>query len=88
MLADPQVQYREMVREVTHHTAGTLRIANTPLRMSRSESGIKGPPPDFGGDTAAVLHQLLGMNADEVAAMAANGIVSTEGGPDVEQLLK
>ncbi|MBN9492033.1 CoA transferase [bacterium] len=88
MLADPQVQYREMVREVTHPTAGTLRIANTPLRMSRSESGIKGPPPDFGGDTAAVLHQLLGMNADEVAAMAANGIVSTEGGPDVEQLLK
>ncbi len=88
MLDDPQVKAREMVREVTHHKAGTIRIANTPLRMSRSESGIKGPPPDFGGNTAEVLGELLGIGADEVAAMVANGVVCVEGGPDVEALLK
>lgn len=88
MLDDPQVQYREMVREITHHEAGTIRIANTPVRMSRSESGIKGPPPDFGGNTAEVLNELLGLSPDDVAALEEAGIVATHGGPDVSQLLK
>ena len=33
MLNDPQVQAREMVRDVTHPTAGTIPIANTPFRL-------------------------------------------------------
>ena len=83
MLADPQVKAREMIREVTHPLAGTIGIANTPLRMSRSESGIKGPPPDFGGDTSDVLAELLGLTGDEVAALESRGIVATSGGPDI-----
>jgi CoA:oxalate CoA-transferase len=72
-----------MIREVTHHTAGTIPIADTPLRLSRSETGIKGPPPDFGQDTAAVLEELLGLTNSEVAALEAEGIVATSGGPDI-----
>ena len=86
MLANPQVQARDMVQEVTHHTAGTITISNTPVRMSRSESGIKGPPPDFGQDTVAVLEEFLGLRADEVAALEARGVVFTEGGPDLSQI--
>ncbi|MCC7364275.1 MAG: CoA transferase [Dehalococcoidia bacterium] len=84
--ADPQVAHREMLRDVTHPVAGTVRIANTPIRMSRSESGIKGPPPSFGQDTATVLGELLGLSPDDVAALEAAGIVATTGGPDISRI--
>ncbi len=72
-----------MVREVTHHIAGTIPIANSPVRMSRSETGIKGPPPDLGQDTVAVLAELLGLGNDEIEQLIASGTVATEGGPDI-----
>jgi CoA:oxalate CoA-transferase len=84
---DPQVRHRGMIREVTHRTAGALPIANTPVRMSRSESGIKGPPPDFGEHTAEILRSFLGLDADAINDLSRRGIVATEGGPDVESLL-
>lgn len=84
--ADPQIAHREMLRDVTHPTAGTIRIANTPLRMSRSESGIKGPPPDFGADTIAVLRELLGLSEADIEGLRERGVVATEGGPDVSQI--
>jgi CoA:oxalate CoA-transferase len=83
MVNDEQVRHRGMIREVTHATAGTIPIANTPVRMSRSESGIKGPPPSFGQDTVAVLAELLGLSAAEVEALEAEGVVATSGGPDI-----
>ncbi len=84
--ADPQVRHRGMICEVTHEDAGTIPIANTPFRMSRSESGIKGPPPSFGHDTEDVLRALLGMTPDDVAALEARGVVATSGGPDLSSI--
>ncbi len=83
VVADEQVRERGMIREVTHPRAGTIPIANTPFRMSRSESGIKGPPPDFGSDTAAVLGDLLGLSPADVAELEARGVVASSGGPDI-----
>lgn len=83
MIEDPQVRSREMIREVTHPTAGTIPIANTPLRMSRSETGIKGPPPDFGVDTGDVLGELLGLDAAAITDLEARGVVVTSGGPNI-----
>ncbi|HET7737740.1 MAG TPA: CaiB/BaiF CoA-transferase family protein [Tepidiformaceae bacterium] len=81
---DPQVRHRGMIQEVTHPTAGTVPIANTPFKFSRSEAGITGkPPPDFGADTADVLAELLGMSGAEVAAAEASGLIATSGGPDI-----
>lgn len=83
LVDDPQVRERQMIQEVTHARAGTIPIANTPFRMSRSEAGIKGPPPDFGADTAAVLGELLGLTGADVAELEARGVVATSGGPDI-----
>jgi CoA:oxalate CoA-transferase len=88
VVRDPQVLSRGMIREVTQRTAGTIPIANTPVRLSRNESGIKGPPADLGEHTAEVLEALLGLGPEDVAALAARGIVLTEGGPDVASLLE
>jgi CoA:oxalate CoA-transferase len=81
--ASEQIRARGMIQEVTHPVAGTIPIANTPLRMSRSESGIKGPPPSFGQDTRDVLAELLGMDETQVEDLVERGVVSTEGGPDI-----
>lgn len=87
VMADPQVQQRGMIRNVSHPVAGTLPIANTPVRMSRNESGIKGPPPDFGADGPEVLRELLGLSNAEVEALVDAGTLVTQGGPDISSLL-
>ena len=87
VVADPQVRHRGMIREVAHPVAGTLPVADTPVRLSRSETGIGGPPPSMGEHTAEVLRELLGMAEAEVEALAADGVVATSGGPDIADLL-
>lgn len=83
VVTDPQVRERGMIREVSHPRAGTIPIANTPFRLSRSEAGIKGSPPDLGADTVAVLGEMLGITAGEVAELEERGVVATSGGPDI-----
>ncbi len=86
VVADPQIQHRGMIQPVTHPVAGTIPIANTPLRMSRSETGIKGAPPSFGQDTSDVLREFLGLDAAEVERLVARGVVATDGGPDISAI--
>ena len=86
VVADPQVRAREMIREVTHPVAGTIPIANTPVRMSRSETGIAGPPPDLGGDTADVLGELLGLGEEEIRALAERGVLALESRLDISEI--
>ncbi len=83
VVTDPQVRERGMIREVSHPRAGTIPIANTPFRLSRSEAGIKGSPPDLGADTVVVLAEMLGIAAGEVAELEERGVVATSGGPDI-----
>ena len=87
VVADPQVRHRGMIREVAHPVAGALPVADTPVRLSRSETGIGGPPPDMGQHTAEVLRELLGMDEAAVEALRAAGVVATSGGPDIADLL-
>jgi CoA:oxalate CoA-transferase len=87
VMRDPQIAERDMIKQVTHHLAGTLPTANSPVRMSRSETGIKGPPPDFGVDGPDVLRDLLGYDQAAIDQLVAEGILVTEGGPDISKLL-
>jgi len=83
VVTDEHVAARDMIQEVTHPVAGTIPIANTPVRLSRSETGIKGPPPSLGADTESVFGDWLGMSAETVAELEAKGVVATSGGPDI-----
>jgi CoA:oxalate CoA-transferase len=71
----PQVVARQMLKDVSHPSGFSLRVADTPVRLSRTPGGIQGPPPAIGEDTDAVLSELLGAGPEEIAAFRAKGVV-------------
>ncbi|MCH7811659.1 MAG: CoA transferase [Chloroflexi bacterium] len=62
----PQVKAREMLVEVDHPAIGKLKLSNTPVKLSRTPGGIKGPSPSVGEHTAEVLRSLLEMGGEEI----------------------
>lgn len=75
VLADPQVQAREMVVEVDHEGIGKVKMAGCPIKLSDTPSGIQGPAPFLGQHTDEVLISLLGHSKDEVAQLRGAGVV-------------
>ncbi|MCH8065184.1 MAG: CoA transferase [Chloroflexi bacterium] len=65
----PQVRAREMLVDVTHPVIGTLPLANTPIKLSRTPGGIEGPSPSVGQHTDEVLRALLDMPDAELTRL-------------------
>jgi CoA:oxalate CoA-transferase len=70
-----QVVARRMLVEVEHPRIGRLKLPDTPIKLSRTPGGIKGPSPALGQDTYEVLSSLLGLSAEEMAELAAAGVI-------------
>ncbi len=87
-VSEEQIRHREMVAEVDHPVAGRLRLANSPLRLSRTPGRAGGPGPAYGQDTSAVLREWLGLDDDAIDDLAAAAVVATEGGPDIAAYLE
>ena len=68
-----QVVAREMLVDVESDRGNRLRIANSPLKLSRTPGKVRGGPPPLGRDTRRVLHDLLGLTAAEIEAEYARG---------------
>ncbi len=78
MLEHPQTRARDMVIEVEHEKAGTVRSLGTPVKMSAStpEPGVKRPgAPTLGQHTREVLAE-AGLRDVEVDRLMATGVVS------------
>ena len=71
----PQLEAREMLVPVEHHTLGELPLVNTPVKLSRTPGGISGSSPDMGQHTREVLEELLGIGGETVDELLARGIV-------------
>ncbi len=71
----PQVKARDMLVDVEHPAGFSLKIPNSPLRLSRTPSGIQGPPPALGEHTDEVLTSLLSLSDREIAGLRAAGVV-------------
>ncbi|MBO9354844.1 CoA transferase [Bordetella petrii] len=67
---DPQVQAREMRRELPHPTAGTVPVAASPLKLSGSPVQYRRPAPLLGEHTRQVLAERLGLSDEEIQALA------------------
>jgi crotonobetainyl-CoA:carnitine CoA-transferase CaiB-like acyl-CoA transferase len=72
---DPQVLHRGMVQEVTHPTAGPVKLVGIPVKFSETPGEIRLPPPLLGQHTEEVLGGLLGLDRDQIEALRADGVI-------------
>ena len=74
-VAHPQVKARGALVEFNHPQAGKVRVVGTPVRLSKTPAAMRTPAPTRGQHTAEGLRDVLGMNAGEIAALAAAGTI-------------
>ncbi len=73
-LADPQVLHRQMVQEVEHPTAGTIKQLGPVAKLSRTPATVRSAPPLLGADTGLVLGE-LGYSDAQIEALQADGVI-------------
>jgi crotonobetainyl-CoA:carnitine CoA-transferase CaiB-like acyl-CoA transferase len=71
----PQVKHREMVTEIEHPTAGRIRMAGLPVKLSATPASIRLPPPLLGQHTAEILATWLGLDANSIEQLKNDGVV-------------
>ncbi len=68
MHADPQTIARDMVPEVEHPVAGTVKTIGAPVKFHGTPAGVKRPAPLLGQHTEEVLAE-AGFSAEEIKAV-------------------
>ncbi|HET7034985.1 MAG TPA: CaiB/BaiF CoA-transferase family protein [Thermomicrobiaceae bacterium] len=75
VFAHPQVRHRDMLVEVPHPTAGSVRLAGIPVQLSETPASVRRHPPLLGEQTEEVLHSRLGLSPDEIARLRDEGVI-------------
>ncbi|MEO7690284.1 MAG: CaiB/BaiF CoA-transferase family protein [Sphingomonas sp.] len=73
--ADPHFCARGMTVTLPHALSGEITVAASPIRCSESAAEYRLGPPVIGQHTAEVLHDMLGIDAHAVSALAARGVI-------------
>ena len=71
----PQVLHRDMLVEVEHPTAGTVRMAGIPVKFSATPASIRLAPPLLGQHTEEILASWLGMNEKEISELKEKSVI-------------
>ena len=75
MVADPQVQAREMFVERDDPTYGRLKLTGTPLKLSRTPGRVRSLAPNPGAHNEDIFVGLLGHSREDLARWQADGVV-------------
>jgi len=75
VFSDPQVLARDMLVELPHLIAGTVRLAGSPLKLSRTPARIEEPPPLLGQHTEEILTKYLGYTPDDLARLRDEAVI-------------
>ncbi|MDE0652144.1 MAG: CoA transferase [bacterium] len=75
MLRDPHFAAREAIVRLTHPEVGELPMQNVVPKLSDTPGRLRWPGPALGEHNEEVLRGLLDLDADELAALVANGTV-------------
>ena len=69
IVADPHVAVRGMLAELElPGGVGRARLANTPIRMTATQGGVRHPAPGLGEHTDRILAE-IGITADQIASL-------------------
>lgn len=68
-LNHPQAQARHMVQSVQHPHTGPIRVLGPVPKLSNTPAAVTLPPPLLGEHTEKVLADLLGFDANQIAAL-------------------
>ena len=74
VLADEHLRARGFFELVSHPIAGAWEMEGPHWRMSESPGHVRLPAPAFAEHNDYVFRELLGLSADEVAALEAEGV--------------
>ncbi|HEY4099192.1 MAG TPA: CoA transferase [Baekduia sp.] len=72
---DPQLAHRDHWLRMEHAVMGECLYGAPPFRLSATPGGPRSAAPLLGEHTATVLHELLGLPPDEIAALEAQEIL-------------
>jgi crotonobetainyl-CoA:carnitine CoA-transferase CaiB-like acyl-CoA transferase len=72
---DPQVVHRQLRVDLPRADGGTVATIASPLRLQGTPPVYERAPPALGDSTDAVLSELLGMSAEDIAHLRANRIL-------------
>jgi crotonobetainyl-CoA:carnitine CoA-transferase CaiB-like acyl-CoA transferase len=75
VFADPQVLARGLRVDVPHSLGGTLPQVASPIRLSETPVEYRHAPPLLGEHTESVLQRLLGLQAEQIAALREAGVL-------------
>ena len=73
---DPETYHRGMRIRLDHPLSGTVDLIGNPLKLSETPVDSSRAPPVLGADTEDVLREALGLDADRLAALAADGTIA------------
>lgn len=79
-LSNTQVAHRGMVATIADGAGGSIRVAGNPIAMTGARPGTHRYPPALGGDTHAILRDVLKLDEDEIGRLEREGIVRTTSG--------
>jgi crotonobetainyl-CoA:carnitine CoA-transferase CaiB-like acyl-CoA transferase len=71
---DPQVLFREMVKEISLSTGERLMQTGVPIKLSETPGKISLPPPELGEHTTKTLES-LGYTRDEIVKLEKERVI-------------
>jgi crotonobetainyl-CoA:carnitine CoA-transferase CaiB-like acyl-CoA transferase len=74
MMDDPQAQARQMVLEVEHPAAGSIRTIGNPVKLSETPWQYRRPAPRLGEQNEEILRE-LGYEPEDIQELRADGVV-------------
>jgi crotonobetainyl-CoA:carnitine CoA-transferase CaiB-like acyl-CoA transferase len=81
VIADPQIQARNMIVEQEHPVMGKVRLANVPFKFSDCDATPRRVAPLMGQHNREVASE-LGFAASEIESMVRDGVLYAEAAVD------
>jgi crotonobetainyl-CoA:carnitine CoA-transferase CaiB-like acyl-CoA transferase len=72
IMEDPQMDAREMIKDLTHPEYGPIRVLGLPIKLSDTPGIVEGAPPVFGEHNRSIL-KMLGYAEDAIVEFAKDG---------------